>query len=192
MLSKNNCPAYGKQCHGCLKWNHLKLVATRNDKGRSKTNSLNPRSEQSKRNEQTKPSLGRGRRINNLNEGNVESSSEEEYVYSTLTVCTMSYQKPPKFTIRINETPIDVMADTGASVNILDEVAFAKLRTKPKLNKTNEKIFPYGSNKPLPLVGKCKRKVETEKKFSVETFFIVNNKKKVFIEISQNNRPSLH
>ena len=51
--------------------------------------------------------------------------------------------------------------------------AFAKLRTKPKLNKTNEKIFPYGSNKPLPLVGKCKCEVETEKKFSVETFFIV-------------------
>ncbi len=51
----------------------------------------------------------------------------------------------------INGTPTNVMADTGASVNILDEATFAKLRTKPKLRGTNEKIFPYGSNKPLPL-----------------------------------------
>ena len=65
------------------------------------------------------------------------------------------------------------MADTGASVNILDEVAFAKLKLKPKVDKTNEKIFPNGSNKPLPLVGKCKCEVETEKKFSVETVFMV-------------------
>ena len=65
------------------------------------------------------------------------------------------------------------MADTGASVSILDEAPFAKLRTKPKLSGTNEKIFPYGSNKPLPLVGKCDCELETEKKFSVETFFVV-------------------
>ena len=65
------------------------------------------------------------------------------------------------------------MVDTGASVNILDEATFTKLRTKPKLSGTNEKIFPYGSNKPLPLVGKCDCEVEIEKKFSVETFFVV-------------------
>ena len=41
------------------------------------------------------------------------------------------------------------MADTGASVNSLDEVNFGELRTKPKLSRTKEKIFPYGSNKPL-------------------------------------------
>jgi hypothetical protein len=85
----------------------------------------------------------------------------------------MSYQKLPKFKVMINGTPINVMADTGASVNILDEATFAKLRTKPKLRGTNEKIFPYGSNKPLPLVGKCDCEIETEKKFSVETFFVV-------------------
>ena len=86
----------------------------------------------------------------------------------------MSYQKLPEFRVKINGTSIVVMADIGAlSVNILDEVSFAKLRTKPRLRKTNEKIYPYGSNKPLPLVGKCDYEVETEEKFSVETFFVV-------------------
>ncbi len=47
----------------------------------------------------------------------------------------MSYQKLPKFKVMINGTPINVMADTGASVNILDEATFAKLRTKPKFER---------------------------------------------------------
>ena len=131
------------------------------------------RNEQSKRSGQLKTPSGGSRRVNNLNGPNVESSSEDEYVFSTLTVSPMSYQKLPKFKVMINGTPINVMADTGASVNILDEATFAKLRTKPKLSRTNEKIFPYGSNKPLPLVGKCDCEIETEKKFSVETFFVV-------------------
>ena len=145
VLGKNNCPAYGRQCRGCLKWNHFKG------------------NEQSKRSGQLKTPLGGSRRVNNLNGPNVESSSEDEYVFSTLTVSAMSYQKLPKFKVMINGTPINVMADTGASVNILDEATFAKLRTKPKLSRTNEKIFPYGSNKPLPLVGKCDCEIETEK-----------------------------
>ena len=57
-----------------------------------------------------------------------------------------------KFKVRVNGTVINVMADTVASVNILDETTFGKLRTKPKLSKRNEKIFSYGLNKPLPLV----------------------------------------
>ena len=85
----------------------------------------------------------------------------------------MSYQKLAEFKVKVNGNSINVIADTGASVNILDKVTFGKLRTKPKLSRTKEKIFPYGSNKPLPLADKCSCKVEIEKKFSVETFFIV-------------------
>ena len=65
------------------------------------------------------------------------------------------------------------MADTGASVNLLDEVSFAKLRLiQPEIGKANVKIFPYGSDKQLTLVGKCQCEVETDTKFSVETFIV--------------------
>ena len=125
-----------------------------------------------KRSEQVKFPKGRNDWANNLNEDNAESSSEDKYLFSTSTVSAMSYQKLAKFKVKVNGNSINVMADTGASVNILDKVTFGKLRTKPKLSR-KEKIFPYGSNKPLPLVGKCSCKVEIEKKFSMETFFIV-------------------
>ena len=41
VLGKNNCLAYGKQCRGCLKWNHFKGCC-------------NEKREASKRNEQSK------------------------------------------------------------------------------------------------------------------------------------------
>ena len=56
----------------------------------------------------------------------------------------MSYQKLPQFKVKINGTPLTVMADTSASVNLLDEVSFAKLSCQPEIRKANVKIFPYG------------------------------------------------
>ena len=175
VLGKNNCPAYGKKCRKCHKWNHFKACCNEKRGGSKRNEQLKfaKRNEQLKRSEQVKFPKGRSRRVNNLNEGNAESSSEDDYVFLTSTVSAMSYQKFPKFKVKVNGTSINVMADTGASVNILDEVTFGKLRTKAKLSRTKKKIFPFGSNKPLPLVGKCSCEVETEKKFSVETFFIV-------------------
>ncbi|CAB4025728.1 Transposon Ty3-G Gag-Pol poly, partial [Paramuricea clavata] len=134
VLGKNNCPAYGKQCRGCR--NEKREASKRNEQSK-----FAKRNEQSKRSGQLKTPSGGSRRVNNLNGPNVESSSEDEYVFSTLTVSAMSYQKLPKFKVKINETPINVMAGTGASVNILDEATFAKLRTNPKLSGTNGKKY---------------------------------------------------
>ena len=65
--------------------------ATRKEKGRSETNSRNSRSEASNRN--------RSRLVNNLNTSKVESSSEDEYVFSTSAVSAMLHQKLPKFKV---------------------------------------------------------------------------------------------
>ena len=88
----------------------------------------------------------------------------------------MKHGKLPQFKVKVNGTPLMVMADTGASVNILDGNGYARLKVKPQIKTANEKVYPYGSTKPLPLVGKCECEVETEERFSVETFFIVKGK----------------
>ena len=94
VLGKNNCPAYGKQCRGCLKWNHFKGCCNekREASKRNGQSKFAKRNEQSKRSGQLKTPSGGSRRVNNLNGPNVESSSEDEYVFSTLTVSAMSYQ----------------------------------------------------------------------------------------------------
>ena len=65
----------------------------------------------------------------------------------------MSYQKLSQFKIKINGTPLTVMSETNASVNLLDEVSFAKLRIQQEKRNAKMKIFPYFSDKPLTLVG---------------------------------------
>jgi hypothetical protein len=49
VLGKNNCLAYGKQCRGCLKWNHFK--GCRNEK--REASKRNEQSKFAKRNEQS-------------------------------------------------------------------------------------------------------------------------------------------
>ncbi|KAK3706244.1 hypothetical protein QZH41_008631, partial [Actinostola sp. cb2023] len=44
---------------------------------------------------------------------------------------------------------------------------------KPKITKAKEKIYPYGSNKSLPILGKLTAEVESRGKFAEEKFFIV-------------------
>ena len=129
-------------------------------------------------------STSRRGRVNNLNEEKSESSSEEEYLFSTLTVGSISSPKKlPKFQVKVSGSLLTLTADTGASVNILDEFSYAKLKTMPKLLKANEKIFPYCSSTPLPVIGKCQCEIETGKKSSVETFFVVKGKARVYPKI---------
>ncbi|XP_046858745.1 uncharacterized protein LOC124452206 [Xenia sp. Carnegie-2017] len=144
---KTSCPAYGKKCRQCLKWNHFKVCCYENRRGKElmQDNYQSSRAESTKRNGQIKRNQVRPRQVNAVQEITSESSMEDEYVFSTLT----AQQKLPKFKVKINGTPVSVMADTGSSVNLLDEVNFNKLKKKPILQEANEKIFPYGSKKQL-------------------------------------------
>ena len=48
-------------------------------------------------------------------------------------------------------TPIRIMADSGATVNILSKRDFDGLKSKPQLVETSAKVYPYMSDKPLTL-----------------------------------------
>ena len=60
----------------------------------------------------------------------------------------------PTFQVRIMETPVHIMADSGSTVNILSKRDFDSLKPKPQLTGTNAKVYPYISAKLLDLCGK--------------------------------------
>ena len=64
------------------------------------------------------------------------------------------------------------MADSGATVNILSKKDFDGLKEKPQLTKTNVKVYPYMSSKPLNLCGKLKVSVTSDHLSSEETFYV--------------------
>ena len=102
--------------------------------------------------------------------GNQEDTvPSEEYLY------TVSRPKAslPHAKIKVSDCNIQVMLDSGASVNIIDETTYQKLKCKPPLTKSTVPIFPYGSRTPLPAVGKFASLVESKLRFTNATFHVL-------------------
>ena len=62
----------------------------------------------------------------------------------------------PKNTVTVGHYRLGVIIDSGASMSVIDKKDFDQLvqqNNKITLRKANAKIFTYGAEKPLPLVG---------------------------------------
>ena len=97
--------------------------------------------------------------------------SDISYVYS---ICNNNdaQSTTPAFKIQILGDDISVIVDSGASVNILDEVDFGRLRGKPELAPSNARIISYLETKSLPVIGNFEalvkyRSFETRAEFHV-------------------------
>ena len=66
------------------------------------------------------------------------------------------------------------MVDSGATTDIIDETTFQDLQrhTSLKVEKSNTRILPYGSNTPLPLLGKFTARLETNSRYTVASIHV--------------------
>ena len=87
------------------------------------------------------------------------SDSEEGYLFGVHTEEQVNFvnQKQPKTTVTINGLAVEILADTGSSINVIDEGTFSKFPGKPLLKKSGTKVFAYGSKSQLKLKGKRKQ-----------------------------------
>ena len=104
-----------------------------------------------------------------------DSSSDDAHVYK-LTMCdvTVGVNKidgRPHFVVSVNGHRLDVIADSGAEINIIDEQNYNEM--KPKLCHDNTKILPYGSTTPLPVKGIFEATVKSSTQQSDEIFYVV-------------------
>jgi hypothetical protein len=79
-------------------------------------------------------------------------------------------------TVKINNSNVDFLIDTGSSINILDENTFKKIGSKPKLSHSNKRVFAYGSDKTLELIEKFQATIETDSKITTATMYVVKGK----------------
>ena len=165
---QGTCPAQGKKCMNCGKLNHFAKVCRSKPINRSKST------------HSRKPSKGkhRARVVDTkcpsddeaLTPATAESDGSEEYTFTT--GAREPQTAKPIFQVKIMDTPIRIMADSGATVNILSKKDFDGLKEKPQLTKTNVKVYPYMSSKPLNLCGKLKVSVTSDHLSSEETFYV--------------------
>ena len=86
---------------------------------------------------------------NSLNQYFEEESDQE--------IFRLSGKDDGIISIEIEGQSINFLIDSGSYINAIDKQTFEKLKIrKSMLEKTTTKIFPYGSSKPIPLIGKTK------------------------------------
>ena len=100
---KTSCPAYQATCRGCGKLNHFEAVCRSKGKGSS-----------------------RNKRRPTVNKVSEDESRDEGGVY-TFSLSTKTLKDQPLFKIKVHDMPVTIMADSGASINILDEKEYRRL-----------------------------------------------------------------
>ena len=103
-------------------------------------------------------------RTNNINQENFNHEEGESNIQQTNRT-TISEQEIyvfhvreqgqiPLHQVKVNNTDIDILIDSGSSLNLLDFHTYELIKPKPKLQPSNTKIYGYHANQPLPICGK--------------------------------------
>ena len=152
---REQCPALGQTCRGCGKLGHFSLVC------RSSGPPVRPEMQYG----------GRKPKINWVAADNPSSESETEYLYAIRAQARR--RDAPTFVVTLDGTPIKLTADSGASVNILDEKDFVKLQPKQRLSPTTTKIMSYHGSTPLPVLGKLTLLAEHDSNQAYTDFYVI-------------------
>ena len=79
----------------------------------------------------------------------------------------------PIVTVKLNDTPISMTMDTGASLDIIDEPTFDRLKHRVSLQRSTARIFAYGASTQLPILGKLAATMESNQTFHATTVHVV-------------------
>eukprot|EP00795_Rhopilema_esculentum_P017882 gene17882-biopygen1759 len=96
-----------------------------------------------------------------------ESSSDDE-----TSVFKIRSKERPVYPVYIDGTPINMLIDSGSTLNIIDEISFQKLPKKPQLESSKTKIFTYLGKEPLKLKGTFRAKAEAFGKETQAKFYV--------------------
>ena len=90
-----------------------------------------------------------------------DTDDEYEYVYS---VKNQGNKQPPTCQLQIEGKTVDMMIDSGASADLIDETTFQVINDHRDkiLEHINNRIYPYGSTTPLPLLGTITANIEAQ------------------------------
>ena len=83
-------------------------------------------------------------------------------------------RKSPMTTILINNTNANMMIETGASVNVMDEATYAKIRESTLVRHRGPRIMPYGGGTSLNVLGVCDVSIESKSAIQCHRFHVVN------------------
>ena len=147
------CPAFGKECRSCGKMNHFSKVCRSKEKF-------------------SKPKQHVAKRI--TEEGYKNDSESDESVFCLPSVGKNS--KTPVVVTHILEKKVSFLIDSGASVNIIHNNVFKRMKTQ-KLSNPCPVIKAFGTQNPLPVKGFFFANITYKSRTSNAKIFVVDTEK---------------
>ena len=170
-----NCSALGRKCDICGKLNHSVSACRGKEQDQVKYKNLKSKK------------VNKVENTTSDSENSSESSSEsdcfvifEKYNQNKIEknhLNSINKTKSKSALIKINSKNISVLMDTDSGATIIDNETFKKIqkgKANIQLHKTKMKLFPYGVEKPLEILGKFTTLLETNNKVAVCDLFVVN------------------
>ena len=135
------------------------------------SNSRKPR----KTSDSRKPGLRHDgmRQLQENESSDTESGADDEYFYAVN--CTKPAKEIPYVNMKIQGNKIRMTVDTGATINVLDRRTFDQMTNN--LQPTNVKAYAYNTTTPVKFLGKFEAAIETERRYAVATFYVVQDAK---------------
>ena len=149
------CPAFGKECRSCGKMNHFSKVC------RSKGTFSKPKQHVAKR-------------ITEEEYKNDSGSESDESVFCLPSVSKNS--KTPVVMTHILDKKVSFLIDSGASVNIIHNNVFKKMKNQ-KLTNPCPIIKAFGTQNPLPVTGFFFANITYKSRTSNAKIFVVDTEK---------------
>ena len=146
------CPAYGQQCSKCKGMNHFAkccILKTGKKYHKTKVDAVD------------------------VEDTEEDEPDEQEFYLETVEIDTVSEIGNDWIRdISLNGTTVPMKLDTGAQANILSDMDYKKLRTKPPLNETVVKLKGVGGHE-VTVNGKCTLSTQFNSKMVEATFYVV-------------------
>lgn len=161
---EGDCPARGKDCRACGKPNHYAKLCRGGQK-------IAHQSQEEDTAHYKQRSTKKVNQVTACSEttSRDSSSGDERYVYVVNSTSTQQ----PQTNIKLNGVSVKILIDSGAAVNIINEDVLNTLDPKPMLSTAMIKIFPYGSNNALPIIGKFACNVQATNKRTESVFYVL-------------------
>ena len=130
---QRSCPAKGKECIACHKIGHFAKVCK---------------------------SAARSSKVNQVYRKERDDSEPPEYTFSMCAATQGDDYDTRQLSRGMTELDVHgykmtILIDSGTTVNIMDAPTFHELKKhkQVKVNRATTRIYPYGSEEPLPMIG---------------------------------------